>query len=79
MSNTDTVLACRSCDNDLTFVSKDVVVEKKYDYKLTTQYDYYKCENCGMMFDERTSSTGLRHLSLANREKAEKFAIQQHN
>ena len=70
---------CRACETDLDFVSDDVVVEQKYDYKLTTKYDYYKCPNCDKMFDERISSTGLRNLSLANREKAEKFAIQRLN
>jgi len=57
-------------------VSKDVQVKQAYDYKLTTVYYYYRCVDCDKMFDERISSTGLRHLSMANREKAEKLAVQ---
>jgi len=67
---------CSSCEGDLKTVSKDVIVKQKYDYKETTHYYYYKCVDCDKMFDERISSTGLRHLSIANREKAEKLAVQ---
>jgi hypothetical protein len=67
---------CLSCESALSFVSQDVIVNQKYDYKETTHYYYYKCADCDKMFDERIKSTGLRSLSLANREKAEKLAIQ---
>ena len=67
---------CPSCEGDLKSVSSDVIVKQKYDYKETTHYYYYKCVNCDKMFDEQISSTGLRHLSMANREKAEKLAVQ---
>jgi hypothetical protein len=49
---------------------------QKYDYKETTYFYYYKCADCGKMFDERISSTGIRHLALANYEKAEKLGLQ---
>jgi hypothetical protein len=67
---------CLSCNGDLISVSQDTKVEQKYDYKLTTKCYYYKCVDCNKMFDELIKSTGLRHLSLANQEKAEKLAIQ---
>lgn len=69
-------LNCLSCAGELIHVSKDSHVKQAYDYKLTTVYYYYKCVNCNKMFDEKISSTGLRHLSMANREKAEKLAVQ---
>ena len=67
---------CLLCEGDLNLVSENTVVEQKYDYKLTTKYYYYKCLDCDKMFDEKITTTGLRHLSLVNREKAEKLAIQ---
>jgi transcription elongation factor Elf1 len=70
---------CLFCEGDLNLVSQDVKVAKKYDYKETTHYYYYKCVDCDKMFDEMIKSTGLRNLSLANREKAEKLALQPHN
>jgi uncharacterized protein with PIN domain len=72
----ETGFYCLECNGDLKPVSKDVIVEQKYDYRETTHYYYYKCVDCDKMFDERIKSTGLRHLSIANREKAEKLAIQ---
>lgn len=72
----ETGFYCLECKGDLKPVSKDVFVEQKYDYRETTYYYYYKCIDCDKMFDERIKSTGLRHLSIANREKAEKLAIQ---
>jgi hypothetical protein len=65
-----------SCAGELSYVSEDTVVEQKYDYKLTSKYYYYKCLDCDRMFDEKITTTGIRHLSLANRDKAEKLAIQ---
>jgi len=65
---------CRACDGPLKFISDDVRVEQKYDYELTTKYYYYKCLDCEKMFDERITSTGLRNLSMANREKADMLA-----
>jgi len=65
---------CLECGEDLTPHSKEVYSDKKYDYVLTTHKYYYKCESCGKMFDEVINSTGLRHLALANYEKAEKLA-----
>jgi transposase-like protein len=67
---------CPLCEGNLNFVSEDTRVDQRYDYKLTTKYYYYKCSDCNKMFDEKITTTGLRHLSLANREKAEKLAIQ---
>jgi hypothetical protein len=67
---------CLACENELSLVSQDVIVTQKYDYRETTHYYYYKCVDCDKMFDECIKSTGLRHLSLVNREKAEKLAIQ---
>lgn len=69
-------LNCLSCNGDLEFVSSDSIVKQCYDYKLITKYYYYKCLDCDKMFDEKITTTGLRHLSLANRDKAEKLAIQ---
>jgi uncharacterized protein with PIN domain len=76
LHNNAKVFSCLECKGDLKPVSKDVIVKQKYDYKETTHYYYYKCVDCDKMFDERISSTGLRHLSIANREKAEKLAVQ---
>jgi len=59
---------------DLKFVSKDSNTKQCYDYKETTSHYYYKCEECGRMYDERVKQTTLRHLALANYEKAEKLA-----
>ena len=70
---------CLSCGGDVNLVSQDTQVKQAYDYKLTTVYYYYKCADCDKMFDERISSTGLRHLSIANRDKAEKLALQPYN
>lgn len=70
---------CLSCEGNLDLVSEDTIVEQKYDYKLTAKYYYYKCSDCEKMFDEKITTTGLRHLSLANRNKAEKLAIQSLN
>lgn len=70
---------CLSCDGALSLVSSESFDDQKYDYKETTYYYYYKCNECGKMFDERIKSSGLRHLSMANREKAEKLAIQTPN
>jgi hypothetical protein len=72
-------LQCLSCDGVLNLVSSESFIEQKYDYKDTTHYYYYKCDQCGKMFDERIKSSGLRHLSMANREKAEKLAVQTPN
>jgi hypothetical protein len=69
-------LNCLSCEGSLSLVSQDFKITQKYDYKLTTHSYYYKCIDCDKMFDEVIQSTGLRHLSLVNREKAEKLAIQ---
>ena len=70
---------CPSCEGNLQFVSRESFAEQKYDYKLTTEYFYFKCESCDKMFDEMIKSTGLRHLSIANRTKAEKLALQSPN
>jgi len=70
---------CRACEGSLTLVSKDSKVAQKYDYKETTLYYYYRCVDCDKMFDERISSTGLRNLSMNNRDKAEKLANRQLN
>ena len=70
---------CLSCEGDLNLISQDIKVTQKYDYKETAHYYYYKCVDCDKMFDEMIKSTGLRNLSLANREKAEKLALQPHN
>ena len=67
-------LNCLECNENLTLHSKDYHSAKKYDYTLTTRTYYYKCAACGKMFDEVIQSTGLRHLSRANYEKAEKLA-----
>jgi uncharacterized protein with PIN domain len=69
-------LECLSCDGVLSLVSSESFDDQKYDYKETTHYYYYKCDECEKMFDERIKSSGLRHLSMANRKKAEKLAIQ---
>lgn len=69
-------LCCLSCDGDLKFISKDVKVTQKYDYKETAQSYYYRCSDCDKMFDELIRSTGLRNLSFANRTKAENLAKQ---
>lgn len=65
---------CPKDQCDLKFVSKDSFTDQKYDYKETTTYYYYKCEECGRMYDERVQQTTLRHLALANYAKAEKLA-----
>ena len=65
---------CREDDHDLVFVSKDANTKQCYDYKETTTHYYYKCEECGRMYDERIKQTTLRHLALANYGKAEKLA-----
>lgn len=65
---------CPTDGCDLKFVSKDSVTKRCYDYKETTTYYYYKCEECGRMYDERVKQTTLRHLALANYAKAEKMA-----
>ena len=65
---------CREDDHDLKFVSKNSITNQCYDYKETTTHYYYKCEECGRMYDERVKQTTLRHLALANYEKAEKLA-----
>lgn len=72
-------IQCLSCDGDLTLVSSESSTKQCYDYKETTIYYYYKCNECEKMFDERIKSSGLRHLSMANREKAKKLAIQTPN
>lgn len=70
---------CLSCNGSLSLVSSESSTKQCYDYQETTIYYYYKCDECGKMFDERIKSSGLRHLSMANREKAEKLAIQAPN
>lgn len=65
---------CPKDECNLKFVSKDSHVSLRYDYKETTTYFYYKCEDCGRMYDERVKQTTLRHLALANYDKAEKLA-----
>ena len=69
-------LNCLSCDGNIKFVSMDVRQAQKYDYQETTYFYYYKCVDCDKMFDERISSTGLRHLALANYAKAENLGLQ---
>lgn len=65
---------CLECGEGLALHSQDFHTAKKYDYTLATRTYYYKCAACGKMFDEVIKSTGLRHLSMANYEKAEKLA-----
>ena len=72
-------LECLSCDGALSLVSSESFTDQKYDYRETTHYYYYKCNKCEKMFDERIKSSGLRHLSMTNREKAEKLAVQTPN
>jgi len=67
---------CLEDQHDLKFVSKDSITKQCYDYKETTTYYYYKCEKCGRMYDERIKQTTLRHLALANYQKAEKLSLQ---
>jgi hypothetical protein len=78
--NIDFKFICPSCkDGDLVPVSSDYSVKQCYDYKLTTQTFYYKCEDCGKMFDELIKTTGLRPLALGRYKQAEKLANQQLN
>lgn len=65
---------CPKDECNLVFVSQDTLTKQCYDYKETTTYFYYKCEECGRMYDERVKQTTLRHLALANYDKAEKLA-----
>lgn len=65
---------CLKDEHDLVFVSKDSSTKQCYDYKETTTFYYYKCEECGKMYDEVIKQTTLRHLALANYDKAEKLS-----
>ena len=67
-------LDCLTCEGGLIPVSSESSTNQKYDYKETVQQFYYKCEDCGKMFDEVIKSTTLRPLSLGNYKKAESLA-----
>lgn len=65
---------CPKCDKEsLTPFSKESRVEQKYDYKLTTQIFYYKCELCDKMFDEVVTHTGIRNLALNRYQRAKEL------
>lgn len=59
---------------DLKFISKEEVSALKYDYTETTAFYYYKCDECGKMFDEKVLTTGIRPLALRHYEKVAKLA-----
>ena len=72
----------KRCPDDkcnLVFVSKESHTGQRYDYKETTTLIYYKCDDCGRMYDERIKQTTIRPLAFAYYDKAQNLANQYNN